>query len=148
MSGTGLGFGGAGPPPLFFEMQTPAVLNQAAPVQNQWYQLLPATANCRLYRVAINIEDVDETIAARVIVDGETFTGAIGATHSTIYFVYQYPNAITRVMQINYNSSATYSGYASPLFEGHSVAVDVRKTTAAGAGNLTGIALYGVLADV
>ena len=130
-----------------FEYQAPATLNQAAPVQNTWYILLDTTANCRVYAAAVNVEDADETLELRATVDGQIYVAeARVATHSTTYHAHKSLNAIARVAAIGLNSGLTTEGLTF-LVEGHSVKVELRKTTAAGAGNLTGIVVYGVLTD-
>ena len=130
-----------------FEYQPPAVLNQAAPVQNQWYDILLTTAYVRVYLIAVNVEDVNETLECQVIIDGETIDSTpFAATESTDYNVYLSPDAINRSALL---LMGTLPGVEErrPAFvvEGHSVRVRVRKTTAAGAGNLTGIVIFGVL---
>ena len=133
--------------PMMFEYQTPATLNQAAPVQNTWYTILDTTKNCRVYAIAVNIEDTNETLECQVTIDGETMAGyAQSATHSTAYFGRIYPEPIARLDYMSLDTLAeTRAGNLGFLIEGKSIKVEVRKTTAAGAGNLTGIVTYGIL---
>lgn len=131
-----------------FEYQPPAVINQAAPVQNTWYTLLEATDYVRVYQVAANIEDTNETLEVEVVIDGETLPGVpFAATHSTVYYAYVDPDAINRVDGVGLNTPHT-GIYRAFMIEGHNVRIRVRKTTAAGVGNLTAIAIWGVLTDV
>ncbi len=128
-----------------FEQQAPATLNKAVPVQNTWNQLLPATESCRVYALGINIEDANETLQVRITIDGiiSTFID-ITATHSTPYFIRREMNAITRTAGYAEQTTPVMTAF---LCEGKSVSIEIRKTTAAGAGNLTAICEYGVLKD-
>ena len=125
--------------------QAPAVLNQAAPVQSTFYDILPATSNVRVYSIAVNIEDTNETLQVQAIVDGETITGTPAVcTHSTTYYAYRTLNAINRTDHLNLGTSYTV-GILGFIVEGASVQIQVQKTTAGGVGNLTGIVTYGRL---
>ena len=125
-----------------WELQPPVVLNQAGPVNGTYYPLLPATELCRVYNVAINIEDTNETLRVRAIIDGQTSNDQnIVCNHSTTYNVIKRLDAISRqwVMyaETNFNRKAF-------MIEGRNVEIQVGKFTAAGVGNLTAVALYGV----
>lgn len=138
MTGTGISTG-----KRICRAQADAELNQAAPVQNTWYTILEQS-NCRLYRVAVNIEDTNETLEVRFTVDDQTTTPVgVACNHSTTYHVYISADAINRNILTNLDTSAANIRFAF-LIEGKNVKVEVRKTTAAGAGNLTGVALYGI----
>jgi hypothetical protein len=131
-----------------FEYQAPAVLNQAAPVNGTWYDILPATDYVRVYQIAVNVEDTDETLEVQAIIDGETIQADdLACTHSTIYYGIRYLQPINRTDQIALTTASTIQLFDAQAFilEGHNVQIQVRKTTAAGAGNLTGIVQYGVL---
>lgn len=131
------------------EYQTPATLNQAAPVQNTWYTILDTTLYCRVWRIAVNVEDTNETLEVRITIDGEVIpSDGYNATHSTDYHIVLMPDAINRTDEIEFTSETRMEYAQGFLIEGHSVKVEVRKTTAAGVGNLTGIVMYGVLTDV
>jgi len=129
-----------------YEYQAPAVLNQATPVQNTWYVILAAADNVRVYGIAVNIEDVNETIEVQITVDGETIA-AVGfaASHSTTYYAKMVEDAINRTDLIDLTSGVTVRSDRAFLIEGHNVKVEARKTTATGTGNLTGIVTHGVL---
>jgi len=132
-----------------FEYQPPAVLNQANPTQNEWYDILPPTDNVRVYSIAVNIEDTNEDIEVRVTVDGEVSLGAqVGTAHSTAYFIITVPEPITRTGTLQYTIIAEFIRNKVFVVEGHTVQVEVRKTSAVGVGNLTGIVLYGVLTRI
>lgn len=126
--------------------QPNGVLDQPAPVNGTFYPLigtlLEGEKNARVYNIAINIEDTDENLELHVIVDGITDAGVqIPATHSNSYRARKTYNAITRVSGIVFEVDLLSE--QSFLFEGREVQVLLRKTTAAGAGNLTGIATWG-----
>lgn len=128
-----------------FEYQTPGVLNQAAPVQNTYYPILPETKLVELWGISINIEDADETLQVRLTLDGEILLSqAFAATHSTNYFIRRSLDAINQMAGLTIAATA-YDQYRGPFLEGHTTMVEVRKTTALGAGNLTGIVQYGIL---
>lgn len=132
-----------------FEYQAPATLNQAGPVQNTWYTILDTTAYVRVYDASINIEDTDETLEIQFTVDGQTMPATpVACTHSTKYECYLETEPITRVARINLVAGAPARRKPSFIIEGHSVKIEVRKTTAAGAGNLTGIISYGILKPI
>ncbi len=127
-----------------FEYQEPSVLNQANPNINEWYPLLPITLNAKVYAVAVNIEDNDETLDVRVTRDGEveSVTG-FPATHSTEYYLIRVGavSAIGRRADYWLNVIMPEISY---FMEGLSTQIEVRKTTANGNGNLTGITVFGV----
>ena len=126
-----------------FEYQTPATLNQANPVKDTWYDILPATANVKIYLIGVCVEDANETLEVQVIIDGETIAADNEAcTHSQSYAGYLSANAVTRIDTIKLNQDM--GRYRNIGIEGKSVQVQVRKTTEAGAGNLSCIVCYGV----
>ena len=84
------------------EYQTPATLNQAAPVQNTWYDILPTTTNVRVWKVAVAVEDTNETLQVQIIIDGETIEGAaFPCNHSTSYIVALSPSGVLRVDRVS-----------------------------------------------
>lgn len=134
-----------GKPISIWEYQAPATLDQAAPVQNTWYTILDTTLNARLLTIAVNVEDTNEDLQVQVIVDGETIEANSPATcvHSTRYFCTMTVNPITLVDYIELTPTVLHY-FRSFILEGKSTKVQVRKTTANGTGNLTGIVTYGV----
>ena len=129
--------------PKVFEYQTPLVINQAGPNQNQWYSF-GIIRNARVYEIAVNIEDTNETLEIQATVDGETIQAAgWAATHSTAYFVIRAVNPITRVDYLEGTYTSLTTLLQSFVMEGRVIEISVRKTTAAGVGNLTGIITWG-----
>jgi len=127
-----------------WQYQTPATLNQPNPTQNLWYDLLPETENVRVYAIGVNIEDANEDVECQILVDGGTL-GAVGATltHSTIYYVYLRPEPISRVVDVHLLADPEIVRHGRAyLIEGLTVQIQVRKITALGAGNLTGVVSY------
>lgn len=129
-----------------WEYQPPSTLDQAAPVQNNWYDVLPETDNCRVYIATVNIEDVNETLGVQILVDGETIeANTLAATHSTDYTAWLLGNAIDQTDRVGLLTFAQARGAnRAYLIEGRSIQIQARKTTAAGAGDLTGIATFAV----
>ncbi len=120
--------------------QAPKKLNQAAPVQNTYYTIMEEV-DARIEEMHFGVEDTNETLQVKVTIDGETITSdAYAATHSTSYGVIRNQDAITRTEVLEFDSSpAHFEKYRSYMMDGHSVKVEVRKTTTAGTGNLVGI---------
>lgn len=132
-----------------FEYQAPTVLDQGGPIQNTWYNILVATERVRVYAISVNVEDANEDLEVQIIIDGETINGiGVTATHSTAYNAVLEEDAINGVDYVNLKTGYTDRGRRAFLIEGHSVQIQVRKTTANGAGNLTGLVEYGVLKNV
>jgi hypothetical protein len=122
---------------LIFEQQSDAVLSQAEPVQNQWYTILETTKDCRLYAVTVLVWTANETLEVRITVDGKVLTGSVGATHTTYYYVHHqlYGSGLT------IDGNVFLLGKYAPT-EGRSVKVEIRKTTATGAGTLEARVVY------
>jgi hypothetical protein len=116
-----------------FQHQPDAVLNQANPVQNTWYTVLPATDDVRIITIIGVVQTADETIEGRLTIDGVVIQILpINFTFGTVYEAYN---------SSPYNAFFTWnappvSGYRSFLIEGQNVKFEIRKTTAAGAGAL------------
>lgn len=128
-----------------FEYQPPAELDQANPNQNQWYPLLPATDFCRVYKASVQVAAVNETLQVRVTIDGQvSIVQSFNATFGTIYHIYVNPYATDQTIRFHMTPTLNEVSHAF-LCEGHNVMIEVRKTSAAGAGNLTGVASFGVL---
>ena len=131
-----------------FKYQTPVVLNQAAPVQDTFYPIGGVLEKARVYAIGVNIEDANETLEVQITRDGEVIQAVgLAVTHSASYLAYVSVDAITRVDTCKL--AAITNDQLRPAFivEGLEIEVEVRKTTALGAGNLTGIVTYGVLMD-
>lgn len=129
------------------ESQDPAFLNQPAAVQNTWYPILPATRNVEVYDLLINMAVANETLELRVIVDGITIVGTIAAVFNTGYRAGIEVNVIAQTMVFSMAPDTTnYEHVANrPLIKGHTVQIDIRKTTANGANTLQGACFYGIL---
>ena len=128
-----------------FEYQAPATLNQASPVQNTWYDILATTGKVKIYQISVNIEDANEDLEVQAVIDGQTVPAVSWtATHSTNYYIRFSTSAIARTINLYGDTNA---GILYQVFglEGHSVRIRVRKTSANGTGNLTGVVSYGVL---
>ena len=128
-----------------YKYQTSSLL-QAAPVQNTDYTILDTTENCIIYQVAVNIEDTNETLDLTLTIDGETtITTGVACDHSNSYYLFKRANAITRVMDYTLIKTAATAtdDMSAYIIMGKSIKIEVSKTTAAGAGNLTGIVIYG-----
>jgi hypothetical protein len=120
-----------------FKHQADSILNQAAPVQNTWYTVLDTVVNARLIGLGILIADTGETLEVRLTVDGNIIIGSGAAVAGTDYHAMVHTHATGTVL--------TFSSTDAPrafMLEGRSLKVEVRKTTAAGAGNLKACAAY------
>lgn len=130
--------GGSGSKIQHSEYKADVIFSQAAPVQNTWYTLFDTKKNVRLYSVGVNVADTDETLEARLTIDGQTFSGNTTAcTANTTYSIYMNPTF--GQFKISANIMAGFSTY----LEGRSIKIEIRKTTAAGAGTITGRVSYG-----
>ena len=130
-----------------YEYQAPAVLNQAAPTQNTYYTLLEET-NCLIYAATFNIEDTNETLGLRITRDGVVSTVfPKAATHSTRYEAFPFLDPITRTEGYGLDNTKNIAEYKAFMVMGRSIKIEINKTTAAGTGNLTGIAAWGKLKD-
>jgi len=116
-----------------FQHQPDAVLDQAAPVQNTWYTVLAATDDVRLYNVAMYISTTSEDLGIRITVDGNILLGAFGGATVNAVYNTRFEDAGPDALRVENTSFATYKAY---FLEGQSVTIEVRKTTAAGTGNL------------
>lgn len=121
--------------------QADAVLNQAAPVQNTWYTILDTTKNAVLYLILVLVADTDETLECRITVDGNALVDSIAATADTVYCMKLDSTTITGDTYVLHVTAGNVMEQSA--MEGRSVKVEVRKTTATGAGNLKGRVVYG-----
>lgn len=115
-----------------------ALLSQAAPVQNTWYTILDTAYCAKLFGIAVSVADTGETLEVRMTVDGATVSGSQAALAGTAYKALPYttPTGLYLLM----STSSLINGNET---EGRSVKVEVRKTTAAGTGTITGCVNYG-----
>ena len=115
-----------------------AVLDQAAPVFNQWYTVLDTTSKIRLYSISlkqVNDEIADKGIGVQVIIDGVT-TSASSTTCGSGVVNYSYLNNNLDGFAIDTPIKAV--GYYVAL-HGKSIKVQVKNTSALG----TNQRLYG-----
>jgi len=120
------------------EHQADATFSQAAPVQNDWYTILDTTRNCEVHGIEIEVDVTDETLECRITIDGETLTGGLGATAGTPYFILKTAESASLIWTTTIFAVA--QRYL-PL-KGRSIKIEVRKTTAAGAGTITARVQY------
>jgi len=118
------------------EHQADATKDQANPVQNTWYTVLDTTDYVRLIGVCLYVADTAETLAVQITVDGQTVAGSGAATADTWYEIYLDRDG---TLVISNNALFQYRAY---ILEGRSIKVEVRKTTATGAGNLKARVYY------
>jgi len=125
------------------EYQTPATLSQAAAVQNTWYTILDTTENIRVYQVVGRILTTGEDLEVQITVDGETIacTGVSCVAGSTYYIIKQNANDADKFTLVVREDEEMYP--QAYLIEGRSVKIEIRKTSANGAGTLLGLAQYG-----
>ena len=110
-------------------------VDQVGPVQNTWYPICNVN-DAILTSISVYVMTVGETLECRITIDGEVWDGqTIAANAGTAYQV---------VMTRNGNVLYLYyvAGAATPApdyymgIRGQSIVVEVRKTTANGAGQL------------
>jgi len=123
-----------------FEHQPDATLAQANPVKDQWYTVLDTKKNAKLYSMTVLVWDTDETLEARVTIDGNVLVGSLAATKNTYYYVHHklYSAPATG---LTIDANIFLLAHYAPL-EGREVKVEVRKTTEAGNGNLESRVVY------
>ena len=110
-----------------------ALLDQTAPVQNTWYTVLNTAAFVRLYSVVFRVNTTGENLEVKLTMDGETVTHAIAAVadaHNYLILYMRYDGWQTLV-----TATAT-SGGTLMVYDVRSLKVEIRKTSAAGAGTI------------
>lgn len=116
-----------------------AILIQANPVQNTWYNVLPTKPNARIYLASLVVGTANESLDMRILVDGIVVSGSISATFGTVYrAIFNYGIASNSLALVTVDQNCTY------ILEGSNVSVDVRKTSATGAGTLSAKVVYAV----
>lgn len=116
--------------------QADTILDQANPVQHTWYTILDTTPNCRLIVANVAVQVADETLEIRITVDGHVYAGSKAATAGSDYSTVWGDGVIVSVITLQ-GATSQYRSYGF-LVEGRAIKVEVRKTTALGAGNLQG----------
>jgi len=116
-----------------WQHQPDAELTQANPVQNTWYPVINATGGVRIIYLEVDIAAAVEDLECRVTIDGNVLTAIQpAAIIATPYYFLLWANTPNGVI-FNVTDNLVYRTY---LLEGDSVTVEVRKTTALGAGAL------------
>lgn len=121
---------------LSFKTQADALLNQASPVQNTWYPVLQAY-NVKLFGIHVLVATTTETLGVRITADGKVMLGSAACTNDTEYRVI--PNCISTGSNLSVTSSTIYNGNE---LEAQNFLFEVRKTTAAGTGNIQACVSY------
>lgn len=121
--------------PDIFVHQTEEAGTQAAPVQNTYYTILDAVMNCKLISVNVSVADTGETLQLRVTVDGNAYVSAAVAVGADADFMAEHAPVITALQKFTLTAVAVTN--IPFLEEGRTVKVELRKTTAAGAGTLS-----------
>lgn len=141
MSGRGADYhprtGGAFAPPLYRDVR----IVTAAPVQNTWYTVFEGT-NVVVYDIHTLVMDVGETIALQLTIDGLTRScpGVISVAGTNYRLTRNLADSIIDIFTLIIRGDQKEHGV---LFWARALKVEIRKTTAAGAGNLTGRIYYG-----
>lgn len=125
------------------------VEDQAAPVQNTWYELVNEPNPLDLFFMAVGVRTTGETLDARVTINGTAYTKTgIAAAAGSLYALYFSVDAASGMYIANgaantVTNANPWAGNVSMIID--SLKIEVRKTTAAGAGNLFAIADYSKL---
>ena len=132
-SGSGLRYNA---PPTY---HADALMQQANPVQNTWYTILNTSTNLRVYGAGVAVADTNETLELKLTIDGNTLTGTQAAVAGTMYIALKDAgsNATTLTMSATQYNLMRYSPLDCKSFK-----AEVRKTTAAGVGTITGRVVY------
>jgi len=127
--------GGSGARIQMPQLQTDALLNQAAAVQNTWYTVLDTTKNVKIMFVLFRCTAVNETVQLRFTIDGLTRTLEQACVANTYYYARWGADATTGA---NWYASLTVTADMNLMnpIEGRSIKIEMRKTTATGASAL------------
>jgi hypothetical protein len=120
-------------------------LSQAAPVQNTWYTVLNTTNYVRIIGIGVGVLVANETVECRLTVDCVVLpVEGKSLTFGNDYAVFLLPYSSTGLTTALCD---WYEGCKEKAFliEGKNVKVEVRKTTAAGAGDLKASVAYQTL---
>lgn len=119
--------------PVEWVTQTPAILDQAAPVNGTFYTVLAATGvYTRIFDIIAYVQTVGETLELEITIDGRLpiitpWAAAAGTVYEMIV-----SNSIAA--EFTFAGWHQYIPYINQY--GHDVLIRLRKNTAAGAGNL------------
>lgn len=120
--------------------QSDVDFSQAAPVQNTWYEMLDEV-DIRLIHLTVSVADTGETLEVKITVDGNELTGSVAAGIGNVYHVLLDSETVDGLTLVE-NTLFTDPQELTFILEGHSVKIEVRKTTANGAGTITGVVKY------
>ena len=112
--------------------KTDAKLSQAA-AQNTWYTVLDTARNVRVIGILANMATTGEDISIRITIDGVVIEGSVSAVAGTTYFADAVQSFGGGGTILALSGSPILKAF---LLEGRSVKIEIRKTTAAGAGTL------------
>lgn len=121
-----------------FVHQPLLILNQANPVQNTWYTIMPTTLNTRVYTIRVQVDTTGEDLEVEIIADGITYSQVASCLANTGYYpctstYYSAPSLAVGVIGA-YQDTQTL-GFIAPL-ETRSISIRIRKTTNNGNGTL------------
>lgn len=133
-----------------FQYQDPAFLAQDNPDQNTWYEILSLTTYARIYDTIIHIADTNETLEIRITIDGVPHLGVRPATACINYRCLIRGDASAQAVEIITDPESLPNSTRMPAFlaEGHEITIELRKTTNAGVGTLSGVTRYGRMIDI
>jgi hypothetical protein len=113
-------------------LQPHSFLDQGTPVQNTWYTALDIAGSIRILSIKANVNTTGEDLELRLTIDGIAATLTQTAAAFTTYFV-----SVNGNIANGFNLSTTQNEQVRAfLIECRSLKIEVRKTTAAGVGNI------------
>lgn len=127
------------------ECQTPDTFTQANPTQDLWYTVLNITQPGTLEHIAFNVDTADESLEVRVTCDGVAKLTQRAATAGTIYYYMVNPASVT--IDSNTATVSTTQGRSFIRRFLYQCLIEVRKTTALGAGDIDVITHYDLLKE-
>ena len=132
-----------------YSTQDPDYTESAAPPVVNTYYDSTTLINARIYNILCAVEDTDETLEVRIVVDGHTIPPlAFAATHSTEYACkiqnYVLTDTQAVIIEAAHTDISELKGY---LCEGNSIVVSIRQTTDTGDGILKLLVDWGQLTN-
>lgn len=119
------------------EQQPDITFQQLLPVMNTWYTILDTTM-ARIMAFVFRVTAVGETLQLRITIDGQVYIGTRAAAAGTGYWAIV---DVVAFIAAVYTSGAILV-HRSMVAEGRAVKLEMRKTTAAGAGNLEAVVVW------
>jgi len=121
-----------------FKYMADAVLSQAGAVQNTWYTVLDTTKKVRILSLMMTVSVANEDLELKMTIDGETLNGAqANAVAGTSYYCLKDAGSANILLSATGFNMGRYAA-----LDANSVKIEVRKTTANGAGTLSARAVY------